>query len=253
MGYQAKKTVLILEDQYSSRKALVHMVEECGRQTVIYDFEDSSSAFRCAMENKIDLFLVDIILKPEIPNDCSGIQFAEAIRKHERYATSEIVFITSLAGLQAELLRSVHCFDYLEKPVTEERVQKVVTEALCKMDGPPKEDEMVFLRKERVTYPISTNQIVYVESRRKTLLVYMQDEMINVPNMSLKKFIQGIRTQQFLFPAKGVAVNLQHIEYVDPTNRFVKMRGDEKVISIGERMKDQFFEELYMCGDDEPR
>lgn len=253
MGFQPKRSVLILEDQDSSRQALVRMVEECEQQTIVYDFEDAPSAFQCAMEHKIDLFLLDIILKPDVPNDCSGIRFAEDIRKHKRYAASEIVFITSLAGLEGELLRTVHCFDYLEKPITKQRVQKVVTDALRRLDGPVQEDEMAFLRKDRVTYPIPVNEIVYVESRWKTLYVYMQREMVDVPNMSLKKFIKGIRTQQFLFPARGIAVNLRHIEYVDPTNCLVKMRGEDRIINIGARKKNQFFEELCMCGDDEPR
>lgn len=253
MEFQKRKTVLILEDLYSSRKALVRMVEECGRHLSVYDFEDPSSAFQCAMENTIDLFLVDIVLKPQEPNDFSGILFARSLRENARYATSEIVFITSLAGLEAEMLRSVHCFDYIEKPISKHRVQKVVREALCKIEGQPREDELVFFRKDRVTYPISTNRILYVESRRKTLYVYTQTEVIDVPNMSLKKFMNKVHTQQFLSPARGIAVNLRHIEYVDPTNRFIKIRGCGKMISIGERMRDQFFEELYMNGDVEQK
>lgn len=249
MECQKKRKVLVLEDLDSPREALVRMVEECGPHLSVHGFADSSSAFQYAMENQIDLFLVDIVLKPHEPNDFSGILFAKSIREHTRYAPAEIVFITTLAGLEAELLRSVHCFDYIEKPITKRRVQKVVQEAMDKLDGLPREDEMVFLRKDRVTYPVPAGEIVYVESRRKMLYVYTEHETIDVPNLSLKKFLDKIRTQNFLSPMRGIAVNLRHIEYVDPGNRFVKMRGYGEMISIGRRAKDQFMSEMFQYGD----
>lgn len=248
MEYQKKRKVLILEDLDSPRKALVSMVEECGDRLLVYDFSDSSGAFQCAMENHIDLFLVDIVLKPQVPNDFSGIRFAESIREHARYAAAEIVFITSLAGLEAELLRSIHCFDYIEKPISKRRVQKAVMEALQKLDGQPREDELMFFRKDRVTYPVRADQIIYVESRRKILYVYTEREMIDVPNLSLKKFLERVQTQDFLSPARGVAINLRYIEYVDVTNRFVKMQGNGAMINIGGRSKGKFMDELLLYG-----
>lgn len=249
MECQRKKRVLVLEDLDPAREALVHMVEECGPHLFVHDFADPSDALACAVKNRIDLFLVDIVLNPGEPDDFSGIRFAESIRKHARYASAEIVFITSLAGLEAEVLRSVHCFDYIEKPLSKQRVQKVVREALNKTGVRPSGDEMVFLRKDRVTYPVPAREVVYVESRRKTLYVYTEQEAIDVPNLSLKKFLDKIRTQDFLSPMRGVAINLRHIEYVDATNRFVKMRGYEEMISIGGRTKDRFMNELFLYGD----
>lgn len=243
------RKILILEDLETSRAALVKMVEECGSELKIYDFPDMAGALECAMENKIDLFLVDIVLKPKKPNDFSGITFARSIREHPGYASAEIVFITTLAGLEAEMLRSVHCFDYIEKPVTQKRVQKVVREALLKINGQARTDEMVFLRKDRVTYPVPVKKIIYVESRRRTLYVHTAKETIDVPNLSLKKFLEKIQTTDFLIPMKGIAVNVNHIHYVDKTNRFVKMHGTDTLIDIGLKMKEHFMQELFKYGD----
>lgn len=248
-----KRRVLILEDLPASRNALVGMVRECGPGLEIYDFGDCAGAFQCAMENRIDLFLIDIVLKPQQPNDFSGITFARSIRDSSQYVTAEIVFITTLAGLEAELLREVHCFDYIEKPISKERVQKVVRDALCKMDSRPRENEMVFLRRDRVTYPVYAARIVYLESRRKILYVHTTDDTLDIPNLSLKKLVGKIQTQEFLYTTKGIAINVRHIEYVDMTNRFVKMRGLGTLIDIGERMKVQFLTELYKYGDVERR
>lgn len=248
-----KRRILVLEDLDSSRAAIVKMVKECANELIVYAFPDVASALECAMENKIDLFLVDIVLKPKEPNDFSGITFARSIRENPKYASAEIVFITTLAGLEAELLRTVHCFDYIEKPIMKKRVQKVVKEALLKIGGQSQDNEMVFLRKDRVTYPVAAKKIIYVESRRRTLYVYTSKETIDIPNLSLKKFLEKVQTQDFLMPMKGIAVNVNHIHYVDKTNRFVKMHGIDTLIDIGAKMKDTFLQELFKYGDVEKR
>lgn len=244
-----KKRILILEDLSVSRKALVKMVAECGSDLVIYDFGDPGSALQCVMENRIDLFLIDIVLEPQKPNDFSGIAFAQSIRESSKHSSAEIVFITTLAGLEAELLRAVHCFDYIEKPISKQRVQKVVREALSKIEGRPSEDELIFLRKDRVTYPVYAKKVIYFESRRKTLYVHTTEDLVDIPNMSLKKVVDRIQTQELIFISKGVAINVNYIEYVDLTNRYVKMRGTEQPLSIGERMKEQFWAQLMKYGE----
>ncbi len=240
-----EKRILILEDLAVPRKSLVNMVKECGEDLLVYDFGDLAGALECAMENKIDLFFVDIVLKPKEPNDHSGIVFAKSIRENAAYRSAEIVFITSIPGLEAELMRSVHCFDYIEKPISKDRVHRVVKEALLKLDGRHNEDEMVFLRKDRITYPVFARNIVFAENRRRTLCVHTTNEQIEIPNLSLKKFIEKIQTQEFLYPTRGIATNVNYIEYIDSANRYVKMRGIDQPIDIGQRMRDKFLNDLY--------
>lgn len=240
-----KKRVLILEDLETSRKSLVQMVQNCGENLEVFDFEEVAGAYECAMNYDIDLFLVDIVLRPKDPNDFSGITFAKNIRENALYAAAEIVFITTLAGLEGELLRMVHCFDYIEKPLYAERVQKVVKAALYKVDGKVKKDEILFLRKERITYCVEAKKIVYVESRRKILYIHTTDDVIEIPHLTLKQMMQRVQSQTLLCPTKGIAVNVKYIEYVDSANRYVKMKGNDQLLEIGSRLKSTFMNNLY--------
>ena len=97
-----------------------------------------------------------------------------------------------MAGLEADLLRAVHCFDYLEKPIDPVRVKKIVQLALRKRERLEVEDEMIFLRKDRISYPVFTKDIIYAMNRRKVLYVYKKDDIIEVPNLSLRKFMDRI-------------------------------------------------------------
>lgn len=242
-----KRRVLILEDLPSARESLARIIRAYSEDLMVYEFGDAAEALEFAMGKRVDLFLVDIILKPKVPNDFSGITFVKSIRTCPEYASAEIVFITALAGLEAELLHMVHCFDYIEKPIRAERVQRMIDEVLTKMNGKNIGNELVFLRKDRVTYPVYENRIIYAENRKKILYVYTVEGVIETPNLSLKKFLERIRTQSFASPTKGIAVNVDFIEYIDTTNRFVKMRGVDTLIDIGVRMRGSFLSEIQRC------
>ena len=227
-----RKKVLILEDMETTRTALKRIVESCDDAITAYAFSEVGPALACMMENHIDLFFVDIILKPQVANDFSGIKFAEYVRKQEEYFGVDIIFVTSLIGLEAELLRKIHCYDYIEKPIQESRVRKVVMQAFRKMHSTVLEDAVCFVRKDKVSYAVHEKDIVMLSSRHK------------IPNLSLNHFLKQIRTQKFLIPTKGIAVNYAYLEYVDPVNRYVKLRGRDELIEIGTRMKKQFLDEI---------
>ena len=76
-----RKKVLILEDMETTRTALKRIVESCDDAITAYAFSEVGPALACMMENHIDLFFVDIILKPQVANDFSGIKFAEYVRQ----------------------------------------------------------------------------------------------------------------------------------------------------------------------------
>lgn len=239
-----RKKVLILEDMETTRTALKRIVESCDDAIIAYAFSEVGPALACMMENYIDLFFVDIILKPQVANDFSGIKFAEYVRQQEEYFGVDIIFVTSLIGLEAELLRKIHCYDYIEKPIQESRVRKVVMQAFRKMHSTVLEDAVCFVRKDKVSYAVHEKDIVMLSSRHKKLYIIKTDDELEIPNLSLNHFLKQIRTQKFLIPTKGIAVNYAYLEYVDPVNRYVKLRGRDELIEIGTRMKKQFLDEI---------
>lgn len=123
--------VLVLEDKQNNRDALEKIISSCAGVTCIFSFSSRGEAWNCAMDNHIDLFLLDIILEPDKGNDNSGILFAESIRKYNEYKLTPIIFITVLAGLERDLLKRIHCYDYIEKPIGDGRlVREHVEEVL---------------------------------------------------------------------------------------------------------------------------
>lgn len=79
------KKILIVEDSVQILAQLSYIAREINSSNKIYAFEKLEEAYRCALENDIDLFVVDIILEKEKPGDISGLQYVENIRKIDRY------------------------------------------------------------------------------------------------------------------------------------------------------------------------
>lgn len=238
-----KRNILILEDLKPIRELLTNIVSSLSDEICVYSFDNYIEAFRFSMSKHIDLFLLDIVLEPKEEQDFSGITFAKQIRACEQYRSSEIIFITSLAGLEAELLHSVHCFDYIEKPISKDRVREVVNAALRKMKGQAADEELLFLRKDRISYPIATKDIVYIESRHRSLLFYKQDEVIEIPYFTMRAALEKIKQEKFLRINRSVVVNARYIEYVDSTNRYVKLQGYKDAMDIGAKLKPAFLVE----------
>ena len=85
------KEVLILEDKSETRKVLASLVKEVHSDAVIYEAADEKTAYDIAMKRTIDLFLVDIILHPQQHDDVSGGEFAQNIRKVDKYLFTPIL------------------------------------------------------------------------------------------------------------------------------------------------------------------
>ena len=238
--------VLILEDNDYCRSTLVKIVKSCRDDVEVYAFEKRADAYMFAFENHIDLFLVDIILEPSIKSDSSGIVFADSIRKHMDYRLTPIIFITTLQGLEAHLLKRIHCYDYIEKPLGDGKlVKEQIREILNVLSGNAKvyQRECVPIRHDGIGYAIYLDEVIYIMNRRGVLYIHLVDDIVEIPNLSTKSFLKKIKNTKFFQPIYGTAVNAEYIEKVDFRNNEVLLRSIDASLPIGGRLKKRFQEE----------
>lgn len=86
----------------------------------LYPTSRTEDAYQTALEKNIDVFLVDIVLKPEKLDDMSGMIFAESIRQVEKYRFTPIIFLTALCDPEMHAYKEIHCYGYLSKPYNKE-------------------------------------------------------------------------------------------------------------------------------------
>lgn len=239
--------VLILEDNQHSRKTLEDIVMSCGKDTEVFSFDNRPDATVCAMNHVIDVFLVDIMIKSDKDYKNAGIDFADMLRGHSRYKLTPIIFITTLQGLETHLLKKVHCYDYIEKPIGDGKIVKrhleEVMEGLNAGKRRIPERESVAVQHDGIGYEIFLDEVIYVTNRRGILTICMREEALSIPHLSTKKFMSEIQYTKFFEPTYGTIINVRYIELVDFRHNRVRMKGIEEDIPIGGRLKKTFRED----------
>lgn len=244
LGYAVmKRNVLIIEDNRASAEALTELTQKCDAVGAVFCVGSSADAYKCAMEEEIDLFLVDIILDGGDAHDVSGITVVEKLRRMKRYEFTPVIFITSLVDEAMNAFHNLHCFDYIEKPFDFGMVEGVIGTALKAPLCDDRESGSFYYRKDGVLYALSIDRMVYIETGFRSVVIHTLDEAVELPYASLKNLMRDLPRRHFIRCSRSVVVNRRFIEYADKANQLVKLRNG-KVVKIGGRMKKGFFEEL---------
>lgn len=174
--------VLILEDEYNTRKYLEKVTREEPRVDRVIDTDSGMKALEIVKEEQIDLMLLDI----EIPGrqEVNGLELAKKI--HAEKPEINFVFITAYAEFALESFK-VHPFDYLIKPVDEERLKKTLEKLTQKTikekavsESAPTKDEYLLNNENKKS--------IFIEEKREFLRLPMEDIIF------IEKEKQGKRT-----------------------------------------------------------
>jgi DNA-binding LytR/AlgR family response regulator len=151
--------VAIVDDD----KRLAHKTEEYllsyQKNTIETEVYFSPVKLLKAMEeNTYDIYVLDI----EMP-DMNGVELATAIRERDQQAM--IIFLTSHTGYMKDVFK-VHTFDYLVKPVTQEKVHELLERALNYLN-----QDTFTIRFNARTRTIPQMNIFYIEKKVRKVYI----------------------------------------------------------------------------------
>lgn len=238
-----EKKVLILEDNDKTALLLQKLLKECGSPVKVYIEKDVEHAYALVMQNRIQLFIIDIILDVSTKGDTSGIRFAETVRSIAKYKYTPMVFITSLQDPEIYAYRELHCYGYIEKPFAIEQVKKLLVEALeCNLTT--ENDSVLHFRKDGILYPIQCSEVIYAQSINHTICFYLTNGTeFRISYKTCRQILEEAEYDEFLQCNRGTIVNRKYISNVDLTNGVVTLL--EKItVDIGIRYKKKFIEAL---------
>lgn len=229
------KKVLILEDNRDTLALLTTMVRSVSGDVMIYAVDNVKDAYYSVMESTIDLFIIDIILDTSRPGDVTGLKFVDRIRRIEKYQFTPVLFITALEDHRLHSYEKLHCYDYIEKPFDEKRVREMIRQCLKFQVAPPTPLN-IFFQKDGIAYSFRPQEIIYVESSGHTLYIHLSKETVEIPYITLKQVIDETSEYGFVQCSRNTIVNREYIINVDMTNRFIRLKPDNRV-EIGEKYK----------------
>ena len=224
--------VLVLEDETYSRNALVKILCGISKEITVDAAADLVSA-RMLLKDSIsfDLFLLDINLEPSDKEDCSGIRFAEEIRSMRRYEFTPLVMVTSVAELEMEAYRRLHCYQYLVKPYIREEIETLVKKILFHLKST--ERPSVILKKDGINYKIGCDDILCCKAIPRGVCLFLKGEQLNIPYVSIRQLLEKLPEKQFFQCHRMYIVNRDAVKYYDLVNQVIQVEGCEEQIDIG--------------------
>lgn len=237
------KNVLILEDNKETLELVSKLIHEIDANIKIYKTSVLPDAYQAAIEHRIHLFIIDIMIDHSVRNDVSGLRFVEKIRSIKKYAFVPVIFITSLVDPEIHAYKKLHCYGYLEKPLLIKETRKLIEQAL-QFSEQKQEDGILFFRKDGVIYAVNKEEIVYITSHAGKVTVVTTKDELTLYYRNCKDMLNELDSDQFIQSGRGTIVNKAFIDNVDPVNRMIKLLDDYGTLEIGTMLKKKFMEKI---------
>lgn len=243
-----RKTILIVEDDLDSMEMLEKLVKEIDPALKCLKAHNKAEAYEIIHEHLIDVFLIDIILNTAVMCDVSGMKLAEEIRTIERYKFTPIVFITSLEDPEMYAFKSLHSYDYIEKPYSVKETMDTIKGALGYKTQPEKERIMLF-KKDGILFPIPEKNIVYMQSKGHMLYIYEENDSICIPYRSCREMVETLDETYFVQCNRNTIINRKFIINIDSVNKYVLIKSNtgKTEISIGKKYLNKVIEGMVKC------
>lgn len=229
--------ILILEDQKEGREALEKILAGYHQAKVSCTAtkEEALQIIKAAHE-PFDLFLLDINLNTEEPEEIGGYEVAEEIRKDRRYEFTPIVMVTSVANMEMTAYRRLHCYAFLVKPYLKEEISELVEKILSHQKE--QETPAIIVKKDGINYKIKCQDIVYIKAVPRGICLSLKREEMTVLYLSIRQIAEKLPAN-FIQIHRMYMINRQYLEQVDLVNRLIKMQGKEEALEIGVTYKEK--------------
>lgn len=236
--------ILILEDDIESNIALKEILSHVETDMTVDTATDLATA-RSLLDSTVsfDLFLLDVNLDKHNQEDSSGLIFAKEIRDIIKYEFTPIVMITSVASLEIEAYRKIHCYQYILKPYEAKEVKDLVRKVLSHLRA--EEKPYIVVKKDGINYKILCEEIVYCKAVPRGVCLCMREEQMEVPYLSIRQLLEKLPKKGFFQCHRMFLVNQTYVQSYDLVNQMIRVEGYKEELDIGVTYKTEVRRLLY--------
>lgn len=240
--------IAICDDEENIRVYIRKLIEKQNVECRIMDFSSGRELLQFWKREdgkQTDILFLDISMK-----GTDGMAVAEQIKswKEERDeavwgSLPLLIFVTGYPEYMQKAF-SVNAFQYLVKPVNEKEFEEVFAQAVREyrhLKGKKKaEPREILIREGSETRRVPTDDIYYIESSNRKIIVCMQNEKIECYGKIGE--LENELKEGFFRVHKGYLINMKYVERYNRTEVWMK-NGSGLMIS---KYKYQDFIKAYM-------
>lgn len=231
---------LIIDDELPARQLIQTYLEALPDFEVVKMFDNALDGFVYLQNNTVDLLFLDI----QMPR-MTGLELLKSLQKHPK-----VILTTAFREYAAEGF-DLDVFDYLVKPISQERFLKAISKYLYfreltqqnVLDVSTFEDAYIFLKVNKEQKKVYLNEILYIEGLKDYIKVFTTQGRFVV--------YERLRYMEAKLPeSKFVRLHKSYIVAIDKisafSSEFVKVQEYE--IPVGRIYKQSFLNKISAGG-----
>ena len=227
------RTLLILEQEAKRRERIRQIIEETLDYVTVYTAQTLAEAYQVLTESTIDIFIVNAVLEKESVTDTKGIKFVAQLREIPKYALTPVILISSLTDTVLYAFQELNCLGCLSKTFEKGEMQRLLRKASF-YETKRSDERSLFLRKNKVLYPVKIKEIVFIKREQDTMCVHLADgRVLDIPYATLSGIMNDADSNNLLICSRNSIVNKQYVYALDPTNRFIILRDGLGTLEMG--------------------
>lgn len=169
--------VIIVDDEKAMHLIMKRMLGKIKEVQIVGSFQETASAFSFVISNEVDLIFVDINMPRE-----NGLDFVKRLREYGSHAKT--VFVTSHKEYALTAFH-VYAYDYMVKPILEERLRETIQRVLA--ENEIKEQEL-----PGMTDPKPCSSLIESLTKREIEVIqFISDGMTNKEIAVIFKISEG--------------------------------------------------------------
>ena len=232
-----KLTTLVIDDEPLALRLVCDYISKTPFLELAGAFTNPLDALDFLSTNAVDLIFVDI----QMP-DLTGIEFTRSLGN-----APKIIFTTAYEKYAVESYK-LNAIDYLLKPFSYEEFLKAAQKARKQSDlenntlhSLEANSQFLFLKSEYKIRRINFNDILYIESSKDYIKVFISGEDKPVLSLnSIKSLEQKLPESRFMRVHRSFIVNLDRIDTIE-RNRII---FGKTYIPVSDQYKENFQEFL---------
>ena len=233
-----KLKCLLVDDEPPALKVLAHHLSNINGTEIIGQCKNALEALDVLNSKPVDLIFLDIKM-PKI----LGTDFLRNLSHPPK-----VIFVSAYRDYALESYE-LDAIDYLMKPVSFERFVKAISKAkrligqdiaMPRSDAHPQEENFIYLRVDKKMQKVLVNQIVYIESWKDYIKVFLDNGKNLLVKQSISATENMLSERKFLRVHRSYMVSIQKITGYS----YLSVLVDKMEIPIGRLYKQSVIEAL---------
>ncbi len=199
---------IVIDDEPLALQQLKQYVEETPILKLCGSFNSATKALEYLRDSSVDLLFVDINM-PRI----SGLEFVEALPSDVK-----VIFVTAHREYALEGF-TLDAADYLLKPLSYgvflKSVEKVHNRYFNRGVKDIIDKDYTFLRSGNRTIRVNFNEILYIESRREYLDIFLNNGETVTTLATLSNMLKKLPHNHFIKVHRSFIVNIREIKILE--------------------------------------